>query len=175
LYAALFGFFTQPIPFLPYSGLYVRLTVRLTLPVVRALKDFLIDGRRIPIFITNHFTLEEKICAILRRHVACQRLSIRLFIPVAHRHYFGIYPYQISYDAACRVAGLYRCFWVAVWNDNGSHRSGAACRLLPSLSIHAWRFSFFYRRPERESIKPKPYLRRTTLIARNAAARAPSA
>jgi hypothetical protein len=60
LYAAFFGFFTHPTPFLPYTGLTDLFTARLALPVVRALTDRLIDGVRIPNFITNHFLLNQK-------------------------------------------------------------------------------------------------------------------
>ena len=63
LYAALFGFFTHPIPFLPYNGMTLLFTARLALPVVRALRDRLIDGLRIPNFIINHFLfLDSNFC-----------------------------------------------------------------------------------------------------------------
>jgi hypothetical protein len=48
-------FFTHPVPFLPYRGMIFLFTARLALPVVRALMDRLIDGLRIPNFMTNHF------------------------------------------------------------------------------------------------------------------------
>ena len=42
--SAFLGFFTHPIPFLPKNGLATLFSLRLTLPVVRAEIDFLIDG-----------------------------------------------------------------------------------------------------------------------------------
>ena len=42
---------SNPMPFFPYPGIIARLMARFALPVVLALRLFLSDGFRIPIFI----------------------------------------------------------------------------------------------------------------------------
>lgn len=52
LRAARFGSLTQPMPGLPYPGMSLRLTALFARPVVRALRDFMGLGVRIPIFMS---------------------------------------------------------------------------------------------------------------------------
>jgi hypothetical protein len=76
LYAAFFGFFTHPIPLLPYNGMTERFTARLALPVVRALTDRLIDGIRIPIFKLDH--------SLLIKHEVAQHLLALTFAVISN-------------------------------------------------------------------------------------------